>query len=118
MAFNYVEYRRESDEGNTSSESPEESSTDEEELKAEATEKEPAGASSRENRSQSSRPVEEKPATNSTKETKQNPEHVCESCLEDFGIEKPASRKVRMSGREKWLCDSCLQAAGYKEELD
>lgn len=39
-------------------------------------------------------------------------DHYCESCKEDFDIEVPAKRKVRMSGREVWLCNNCLQAAG------
>lgn len=82
----------------------------------EALEKERGDDSLRENSDQPDRPVEGKSAADSTEEGEQRPEHVCESCQEDFGIEKPASRKVRVNGREKWLCDSCLSAIGYGAE--
>lgn len=58
-------------------------------------------------------PVEKKPVDSLREREKSDPENVCEVCQKEMGTEKPATRKVPMSGREVWLCDLCLQAAGF-----
>lgn len=44
--------------------------------------------------------------------------HTCEEC-EKLGLSnRPAVRKVMMNGKETWLCETCLQSAGYEGEIE
>lgn len=123
MPFSYIKYYREKHEkkrkrqrSTESSEKIVEEDASQEKDAPNSVEKGPAGDLQREGKSNRSSVTRKEVGEHSglREEEKSTPEHTCEICKRDFGIEKPATRRVPMNGREVWLCDSCLQAAGFK----